>query len=177
MIINQTYLKQYSPIPLNYQLDEVMNYVNVAEKIWVKPLIGEELYDELQDEIDEDELTPEDATLLVDGGLWQYLAYATTYEALPFIWANISQVGITLGKSENADSITLKDLTYIQNHLRTQVEVLKDQVKDFLDENCASYPSYVCSDCDCSCNNTSPLNRPNPMVQMYKTRGKNTTIK
>lgn len=177
MIINKKYLKEYSPIPLNYQLDEVMNYVNVAEKIWVKPLIGEELYDELQQQVDDDDLSEANATLLVDGGLWQYLAYSVTYEALPFIWANISQVGITLGKSENADSVTLKDLTYIQNHLRVQVEVLKDQVKDWLDTHCASYPLYNCTDCDCSCNKQTLLNTPNPMFELYKPMGKNTTIK
>ena len=45
MIINEKYLKQYSPIPLNYNLTEVKNYIPVAEKIWVKPLIGNELFE------------------------------------------------------------------------------------------------------------------------------------
>lgn len=33
MIINEKYFKQYSPIPLNYNMAEVKNYIPVAEKI------------------------------------------------------------------------------------------------------------------------------------------------
>jgi hypothetical protein len=39
MIINETYFKKYSPIPANYNMAEVKNYIPVAEKIWVIPLI------------------------------------------------------------------------------------------------------------------------------------------
>ena len=33
MIINEKYLKEYSPIPLNNDLSEIRNYIGVAEKI------------------------------------------------------------------------------------------------------------------------------------------------
>ena len=36
MIINEKYFKEYSPIPLNYNMAELNNYISVAEKIWVK---------------------------------------------------------------------------------------------------------------------------------------------
>ena len=179
MIINEKYFKQYSPIPVNYNLTELKNYIPVAEKIWVKPLIGNELFDELEEQIENNTVTPENATLLTEGGLWQYLAFATCLEALPLIWSHISEVGITKGKSENSDSLTLKDMTYVSNHLRSQVEVLKDQLKKFICEHSDYYPQadYCACGCSCCADNNGKLNKPNPYKQLYSPRRKCTDIK
>ena len=178
MIINQAYLKKYSPIPLNYNLAEVMNYVGVAEKIWVKPLIGYELFEEIEDEVKNNTITPENATLLTEGGLWQYLSFATVLEALPMIWSHISEVGITKGKSDNSDSLDLKDMTYVSQHLRNQVEVLKDQLKKWLCEHNETFPTIDCCACECSCcKDHSMLNKPNPQAQLWSTIRKNTNLR
>lgn len=179
MIINQTYLKKYSPIPVNYNLTEVMNYVGVAEKIWVIPLIGYDLYDEINEQVQNNTVSEENATLLTEGGLWQYLAFATVYESLPVIWAHISEVGITKGKSDNSDSLDLKDMTYMTQHIRNQVEVLKDQLKKWICEHADSFPlADVCA-CNCSscCSHDAKLNSPNPQAQIYTTLRRNTKLK
>jgi len=179
MIINEKYFKEYSPIPLNYNMKELKNYIKVAQEIWVRPLIGSELLDEIEEQVKNNEVSEENATLLTDGGLWQYLCYGTCLEGLPFIWTNISEVGITLGKSDNSDSVTLKDLTYIQQHLRNQVEVLKDQLKKYICEHNESFPlADVCA-CGCnSCCQANPqLNKPNPNQEIYTTKRKNTNLK
>lgn len=179
MIINEKYLKQYSPIPLNYNMAEVKNYIPVAEKIWVIPLIGYDLYDEINEQVADNEVSPENATLLTEGGLWQYLAFATVYEALPMIWSHISEVGVTKGKSDNSDSLDLKDMTYVSQHLRNQVEVLKDQLKKWLCEHYDSFPTVDVCACGCSscCNHDAKLNYPNPQAQIYSTYRKNTNLK
>lgn len=143
MIINEKYLKEYSPIPLNYDLTELRNYIGVAEKIWVVPVLGQDLYDEIQSQVDENKLSDENSTLLTEGGLWQYLAFATCLEGLAFIWANFSEVGITLGKSDNSESVNLKDITYIEQNLRRQVEVLKDSLIKWLNSHLDSFPKYI----------------------------------
>ena len=167
-LINKKYLKQFSPIPLNFQLDEIMNYIPVAENIWVKPILGDDFYDELQEQIDNDSLSEENSTLCVEA-LWQYLSYATVLEGLPMLWANISQVGITLGKSENSDSVSLKDMTYIEQHIRRQVEVLKDGLIKYLEDHWESFPLYHSTHCNCNkcCNKRGKLNEPNPMAQIF----------
>lgn len=178
MIINKTYLKKYSPIPLNYNLEEVMNYVGVAEKIWVQPVIGYDLFDEIEQQVKDNNVSEENATLLTDGGLWQYLSFATVLEALPMIWSHISEVGITKGKSENSDSLDLKDMTYVSQHIRNQVEVLKDQLKKWLCEHSVSFPLVDCCGCGCSCcQDNAKLNKPNPNYELYSTRRKNTNLR
>lgn len=186
MIINKKYLAKYSPLPSNYDFSEVLNYVPVSEKIWVIPVIGQPLYDEIDEQISTYEvsastISDENATLLTEGGLWQYLAYATVLEGLPFIWAHISQVGITLGKSENSDSASLKDMSYIESHIRKQVEVLKDQLITWLDEHAESFPLYEPKHCgcnnSCSCTAQGQLNDPNKYQQMYRPQRPDTSIR
>ena len=180
MIINEKYLKNFSPIPVNYNMAEVMNYVNVAEKIWVVPIIGYDLWDEINEQVKNNNLSEENSTLLTEGGLWQYLSFATVYEAIPMIWSHISEVGVTKGKSDNSDSLDLKDMTWVTQHLRNQVEVLKDQLKKWICEHADYYPNLDVCSCGCSgcgCNHNAKLNAPNPQAQIWSTYRKNTRLK
>lgn len=179
MIINEKYLKQYSPIPVNYNMAEVKNYIPVAEKIWVIPLIGSDLFEEIDEQVKNNTVSEENATLLTEGGLWQYLAFATVLEALPMIWSHISEVGVTKGKSDNSDSLDLKDMTYVSQHLRNQVEVLKDQLKKWICEHYESFPlADVCAcGCNSCCDHNAKLNKPNPEFLVYGTPRKNTNLK
>lgn len=179
MIINEKYFKQYSPIPVNYNMTEVKNYIPVAEKIWVKPLIGYDLFDEIETQVKNNTVSEANATLLTEGGLWQYLSFATVYEALPMIWSHISEVGVTKGKSDNSDSLDLKDMTYVSQHLRNQVEVLKDQLKRWICEHYTYYEKADLCSCGCEqCCQTNPkLNYPNPQYQVYKPYRRNTDLK
>lgn len=172
MIINKKYLAQYCPLPINYDFSEIMNYVPVAQEIWLKPIIGDAFMDLLEYEVKNNQVSEHNATLFTEGGLYQYLAYATCLEGLPFIWAHFSQTGISLGKSDNSDSITLKDITYIESHLRRQVEFLKDSLIKWLDEHCESFPLYPIGGC-CK----KPLNTPNPNWLIYSTKKKCTDLR
>lgn len=178
-IINKALLAKYSPLPINYDYAEVMNYVPVAQEIWIRPLIGSELLDEIEEQVDENNLSEENQALMTEGFLLQYLAYATCLEGLPFIWANFCEQGITLGESDNSKSVTLKDLAYIDNHLRRQVEFLKDSVKKYICEHSDYFPSADFCSCGCSIceDNKGKLNKPNPMKQLYSTRRKFTNLK
>lgn len=180
MLINKKYLSEYSPLPKNYDVANLMPYVNVAEKIWVVDLVGIEFYLELSEQVQKNELSEENATLLTEGGLWQYLAYATLYEGLPFIWARITEAGIQLGKSDNSDSIDIKDLTVFQQHLRNQVEVLKEQLIKWLCTHAESFPLFdtcQCDECGCGCGKDASLKYPNPQRIIYGTPRHCTSIK
>ena len=151
-LITLDYLALYSPLPSNYDFSEVENYIHISEKIDIEPILGTPLYELLLDEVERDEVTPEHATLLLQ--IYPLLGFSTVYNALPFISYNISQVGITRGHSENSDSIETKDVNYISNHLKSQIEVMKSLLKKFLDEHKDYYPEYYPDDrivqCDCS---------------------------
>lgn len=177
-IINDKWLREFSPIPLNYNMKELHNYIKLAETIWLQPVIGYDWYDELLEQVSENNLTEENSTALVEA-IYPYLGFCVAYEAIPVIWAHISEVGITKGKSDNSDSLDLKDMTFVQQHLRTQVEARKDYLKKWICEHIDSFPLADCCSCGCSCCNggDARLNHPNPYKQLHSTRRKCTDLR
>jgi hypothetical protein len=195
-IINEMYFKQYSPIPNNYNIDEIWNFVHTSEKLWIEPILGTPLYEELLEQVNKNEVTPENSTLLLQ--IYPYLCFATCYEALPFIAYHFNEVGITSGKSENSDSVSVKGINYISNQLRAQTEAMKSLLKKFLNEHSDTYPLYRPDDCgSCSENvcedyfwivdyynggymehdwiyyvalSEQQRKKPNPNLQLYTTR-------
>ena len=149
-LITEEYFKTYSPIPDNYNIKEIKPYFHVAEKLWIEPIIGMPLYEELLDEVEKDEVTPENATLLLN--IYPLLAFAITYESLPFVGYHLSQGGITKGKSEISEPVSINDVNYISTQLRNQCETMKKLLKKFLDENAEHYPLYYAdNNAECNC--------------------------
>ena len=168
MIINKKYLAQYCPLPINYNFDEIMLYVPVAQEIWLKPILGDAFMDLLEYEVKNNQVSEENSTLFTEGGLYQYLAYATCLEGLPFIWAHFSEAGITVAETDFSKSIALKDITYIESHLRRQVEFLKDSLIKYLRTHCDSFPLYHPTGCGCDgCSTGGKLHAPKPLWQIY----------
>ena len=149
-LITEEYFKTYSPISDNYNIKDIKPYFHVAEKLWIEPIIGTPLYEELLDEVEKDEVTPENATLLLN--IYPLLAFAITYESLPFVGYHLSQVGITKGKSEISEPVSINDVNYISTQLRNQCETMKKLLKKFLDENAEHYPLYYAdNNAECNC--------------------------
>lgn len=179
MIINKKYLAEYSilPIPSNYNYDEIWNYVDIAEKIWLLPILGQDWYDELEEQVKNNTISSANSTALVEA-IWPYLGFAVAYEALPSIMYHASAVSITKGKSENSEALDLKELTYYQNHIRQQVEVRKDFCKKWICEHLDSFPLAVPCNCQCSCcQDNAKLNNPNKYQQLYSPRRRPTDLK
>lgn len=148
-LINDAYFKSFSPLPFNYNLEEIRPYYKVAEELWVVPIIGVALYNELIQQVNENNVTELNSTLLLK--IYAYEAIAITYEALPFVSYHMSEIGITKGKSSNSDSVSINDVNFISTHLRNQLELLKKYLKKFLDDNADLYPLYKGDDSPCEC--------------------------
>ena len=156
MIINHHFFRLYSPFPKNYDLSEIDNYIRVAEQIYIVPLLGDALYNEINEQVNSNTsggtLSVENSTLLTEGGVWQLLGFATTWVALPLVWGTISENGIQLGKSDNSESMTLKDLTLVQQHLQQLINALRDKVITYLCTHTESFPLFdasICPNCNC----------------------------
>lgn len=176
MIINRQNLAKYSNLPINYDYEEVMNYVDVAEKIWLVPILGYDWYDEIQEQVLNNNVSEENATALVEA-IWPYLGFCVMYEALPAIAYHASEVSLTKGSSENSEPLTLKEIAFYQEHIRRQVEARKDFLKKFICEHYSYYPlADVCA-CNCDCCKQAELNHPNPLKELYSTRRKCTELK
>ena len=142
-------------------------------------MLGDAFTDALEYEVEHNAVSEENATLMTTGGLLQYLSYAMCYEGLPFIFASFSEVGITLPDVEHSKSVELKELNYIQDHLRRTLEFLKDYLIKWLDSHSDSFPLYHPSGCGCNscCSNNKGLNNPNPDWKVYGLPKINTNLR
>ena len=203
-VINETYFKAYCPVPMNFNMEEILPFFNVAEELWLVDVLGIALYNELLEQVNSNTVTELNSTLLLK--VYPYLSFAICFEALPFIGYHFSEVGVTKGKSENSDSVSINDMNYISSTLRNQVELLKRYLKKFLDDNADLYPLYTPtgSCCECKCDdktefiwnyyfNGGTLNKydlehyllacmkrkdvPNPHLQVYSTPRRNIDIR
>lgn len=178
MIINEHYLKQYSILPENFDVRELLPFVDVTEALWLRPILGTTFYEELEHQVADNDLSDENGTLLAKA-VYPYLANAVVYEALPWVAIHPSEVGITVGKSDNSDSASLDQLTYLQSQLRKQVEALKEFLVKYLLEHHTSFPlwEYEPTSCgcreyaiQCGCCQKPELLPPNPLKFIYTTR-------
>ena len=148
ILIDFNYFSAYSPVPTNYNWDDIRPFVSIAEEVWLVDILGRKLYNELLEQVQNNNLTGENSTLLLK--IYPYLSMAIVYESFPFLAYNISEKGITKGKSENSEPVTNAEISNVQNHLRTQLEVLKKMLKQFLVEHSECYPLFNSGDCsDC----------------------------
>ena len=152
-VINEAYFKAYCPVPMNFNMEEILPFFNVAEELWLVDVLGIALYNELLEQVQRNTVTELNSTLLLK--VYPYLSFAICFEALPFIGYHFSEVGVTKGKSLNSDSVSINDMNYISSTLRNQVELLKKYLKKFLDDNADLYPLYTPtgSCCECKCDN------------------------
>lgn len=150
ILITEEYFKTYSPIPNNYNWDDIVPFIPIAEEIWIVDILGRKLYKELLEQVSNNEVSGENSTLLLK--LYPYLSMAIIYESMPFIAYSITEKGITKGKSENSEPISNSELSNMQNHIRTELEVLKRMLKHFLNDNKECFPLYDADGSDCNCN-------------------------
>ena len=148
-LFNEEYLKEYSLLPLNFDVKEIWNFVPLTEQLHIVPIIGKDLYNELLDQVENNTVSPENASLLLE--IYPFEGLALMEVSMPYLAMHITEVGITKGKSENSDSVEVEDINYLTNYVRSQMEPLKTRLVDFLNEHSDLYPLYnkptsVCSD-------------------------------
>ena len=146
-VLTEEYLKANAPISININLKQIKPYISIAEKIWLEPVIGTPLYEELLEQVNTNSLTEENSTLYLM--LAPYISFAVIYESAPFLMYHFSDVGVTRGKSDNSDSITINEANFISTRLRSTLETLKSNFKKWLDEHSNNYPLYKPNICDC----------------------------
>ena len=146
-VLTEEYLKANAPISININLKQIKPYISIAEKIWLIPVIGLPLYEELLEQVNTNSLTEENSTLYLM--LAPYISFAVIYESAPFLMYHFSDVGVTRGKSDNSDSITINEANFISTRLRSTLETLKSNFKKWLDEHSDSYPLYKPDNCSC----------------------------
>ena len=69
-VLTEEYLKANAPISININLKQIKPYISIAEKIWLEPVIGTPLFEELLEQVNTNTLTEENSTLFFSRSIY-----------------------------------------------------------------------------------------------------------
>lgn len=156
LLISEKLFRENSPIQDNTNLVKFIPYIGIAQKIYIEPLLGKALFEELQAQVQAaaepqgscDAITPDNRKLLQK--IAPVLSFYAVYQGIPFHWAAIVNKGITIRESENSRGVAIDDLAQLRRWLRDDAQVLARTLVDFLTEHRDAFPLWRASD-ECGC--------------------------
>jgi hypothetical protein len=139
-IINEELFKQHSPVTGNTVLNEFLPYLSIAQELYIAPILGDALMDELSAQIVSNSLTENNSRLIVK--IAPPLSFHAVYQALPFHWASIVNKGVTIRESENSKGVDIRDIAQLRRWIKDDAEILTSQLIDFLNKHRDDYPLW-----------------------------------
>lgn len=139
-LINEELLKLHSPITSEVDVTDFIPYLVIAQDLYIAPILGEPLINELRSQIENNDLSNHNSALIVK--IAPVLAFYTVYQGLPFHWASIVNKGITIRESENSKSVDMNDLAQLRRWVKDDAERFTGLLIEFLCKCHANYPLW-----------------------------------
>lgn len=150
-LISESLFKQHSPVTYNTDITEFVPYICIAQELYIEPILGQLLMNELKEQIAGNTLSPENSDLILK--IAPALSFFAVYQALPFHWASIVNKGVTVRESENSKSVDIKDIAQLRQWIKDDADTLRNQLIDFLCHSRSTYPLW-CPDGNCHCDDS-----------------------
>lgn len=142
VIISEELMKLHSGMSKNLPVDKVFPFCILAQNYHIEPILGTPLLEELQQQVEDGNLTPENKALIIK--IAPCLALYTEYLAMRSLAYSVTAKGITLEESENSRSINEKELGELIFDIKNRAEMSQELLIKYL----------------CRCKDLYPLWRP-----------------
>lgn len=140
--ISETYLKNNSPLGANVDINDVYPFAKTAEDIYIQEMLGTPLFNRLIASLN---ASPPDTTANETALLRlvrSALVFYTCYDALPFIWAKIRNVGLVKQGGENLEVVSKDEMGYLRDELKKKGDFYLMRVRDYLYQNHTLFAEY-----------------------------------
>ena len=104
--------------------------------------MGTDLYNAIQDGIENSNLTANESALL-NNYIADALTQWTLYEALPFLSYKIMNADIVRKAGENSQSASKDEITFLRDIVRNTAEFYTKRMVDYLRHNSSLFPEYT----------------------------------
>lgn len=121
--------------------------INAAQFAYIKPILGEEFYDDLLDAV-ENSTEDDNELILLNDHLRPALAYYIKGDIMPDLMANTTSAGIRVNSNDNSQPASDKQVTRVQDAAYKFAARLKDKMVDYLDDNDDLFTLWTCADND-----------------------------
>jgi hypothetical protein len=152
LFLSETFLKDNTPLTMNVDTAEVYPFLQSSQEMYIKPIIGCDLYDRLVAGMLATNLTPDETALLKKIRIC--LVWYVNFEALPFINYKMRNKGVLKTSGENSQNADIEEMRYLRQELKNKAEHFKSDLIYFLNKNVLLYPLFR-SSLNCTCSLTS----------------------
>ena len=160
LFIDETYLKQNSPLSAQIDMAEIVPFVKTAEDIYITEAIGSSLSDYLKQAVIGDTtssppLSPQDIVVL--DLIRNALVWYSTVDAIPFIWVKLRNVGLVKQSGDNMETLSETEMDRMVAECRTKAVWYINRLIAYL---CANGSLYAAYNQGCwSCGDIAPANK------------------
>jgi len=126
------------------------NNIESAQKNWLRPLLGDELFNDLiinyasyTNLISGCTYTGTGNYSIVFDGLKKYLAYVTIVEAMPTMFLQLARAGVFKGIVENSERATMDEFSFFKSYYLTKSQEESNFITKYLQENTATYTTFT----------------------------------
>ena len=141
LFVSEEKLKSYTNLNTNLSPADLQPFVFSGQQIMMPHYLGGTYYNALKDRVRNGTLTVSDEHLL-DNFIGPYLCNYGFYLATTFIQFRSYNKGILKGTSENAETLDLDELKFLQSQIKNIAESYAGQMVNHLITHPTDYPLY-----------------------------------
>ena len=141
LLISKNDLAAYTSLNANVDADKVVQFVKIAQDIWIQQYTGSKLLNKIKADIVAGTLSGNYLTL-VNSYLKPMLIHFTMVEFLPFHAYTIANKGIYKHNSENAETIQKSEVDFLIEKERNIAINYALRFQDYMLVNQSNFPEY-----------------------------------
>lgn len=147
LFITRTDIVKNTILDGNVDTDKFIQYIKIAQQIYVRNYLGTKLYDKISNDILTDSLAGNYLTLVQDYVQPMLIHYAMM-DYLPFAAYQIKNGGIYKHTSENSETASKEEVDYLVQKERDMAEYYTKRFVDYMAFNQGLYPEYLANSND-----------------------------
>jgi hypothetical protein len=167
-LITTEELKQDGFINRNLEDEYLLSAIDESQDIFLREIIGDSLYETLQNKVSEESIEGVYQTLL-ESYVKIYLKYKVLALLCVPLTYKLRNIGIAQQFSNEVNTTTLTDTKYLQNYYDGKADFYANRLTKFLQTN--DIPEYKCS-----CNQITEPNESHPVSSIYLGNSKRRVI-
>ena len=141
LFISENKLKESTAINMNVDVDLILPHILVAQKIYLEPKLGTDLYQKLEADITAGTLTGAYKTL-VDEYIGDMLPHWGFYNLIPYLRFKVENGNIYSKTSESGNALSTEESQHLREEVRNTAEYYTERMIEHIKNNISSYPEY-----------------------------------
>lgn len=141
LFISETTLKDRSLLQDNVDPKLIRPTIKQTQDMYIEPILGTGLYQELQEQIEDNTLTGLNKKLL-DLYVTDCICWYVASEMVMSLGFKMTNKNVLRKNSENSNEASLSELFDLMNYYKNKAEWYAQRITNYLCENIVDYPLY-----------------------------------